>query len=79
MKLPRKCESTKISRCCGEIAKIAQVEYPGRYPRPCLEDARWDLLRSGFLCSSCVIFFVFVACIAHFSQSLCSVNATLSF
>ena len=48
MKLPRKSESTKISRYCEECTE--------RYPRPCLEGAKWDLSLSGFLCSSCEIF-----------------------
>ena len=64
MKLPQIAKVQKLMDTVGR-SRFAQVEYPGRYPRPCFEGAKWDL--SGFLCSSCVIFLVFVMCIAHFS------------
>ena len=80
MKLPRKSEKKKqkLVDTVGR-SRFAQVENPGRYPPPCLEGAKWDLSLSGFLCSSCAVFLVFRVCIAHFSQSLYSVNETLSF
>ena len=63
MKLPQIAKVQKLMDTVGR-SRFAQVEYPGRYPRPCFEGAKWDL--SGFLCSSCVFFLVFVMCIAHF-------------
>ena len=76
MKLPRKSENTKISRYCGEIA-ISSSRVP-------MEVSAALFRRSGKGSVGFSVLFMrnvfsFLVCTAHFSQSLYSVNGTLSF